>query len=93
MTVADVDGDGLLDLITGKRRWAHGPDGDIEPGAEPVVAVFLLKRNDQRVTFVPHIVDRSSGVGVQVHAADMNSDGRVDLMTASKLGTFVFLQQ
>ena len=27
-----MNGDGLKDIVTGKRFWAHGPDGD--PGAE-----------------------------------------------------------
>src|ERR1041385_5798290 len=36
LTLADVDGNGLPDVITGKRRWAHGPTGDVEPMATPV---------------------------------------------------------
>ena len=92
MTVADMNGDGLLDLVTGKRRWAHGPEGDIEPSAEPVVVWFELQRDGKRkVKFVPHVVDNASGVGVQVQAKDVNADGRPDILTASKLGTFVFL--
>jgi hypothetical protein len=34
---ADVDGDGLNDIVTGKRRWAHGINGDVEPKAPPVL--------------------------------------------------------
>jgi hypothetical protein len=94
ITVADINGDGLLDIVTGKRRWAHGPEGDIEPSAEPVVCWFELNRDDAgKVSFVPHVIDRASGVGVQVHAADVNDDGRVDILTASKLGTFVFVNR
>ena len=34
----DSDGDGLKDIITGKRFWAHGPTGDAEPNAAPYTA-------------------------------------------------------
>ncbi|MDG1896524.1 MAG: VCBS repeat-containing protein [Fuerstiella sp.] len=92
LTMADIDGDGLQDIITGKRRWAHGPKGDIEPGAEPVVYWFQLQRNsDGSAYYVPHLIDDNSGVGVQITAQDVNNDGRVDVLTSSKLGSFLFL--
>jgi hypothetical protein len=40
---------------------------------------------------VPHLVDKESGVGVQVGAVDVNGDKRPDVLTVSKLGAFVFL--
>jgi hypothetical protein len=32
-------------------------------------------------------------VGVQITLADVNQDNRLDILTASKLGTFAFLQR
>ena len=89
---ADLDGDGRRDIIVGKRMWAHGPKGDVEPEAAPVVYWFRHhRREDGSVTFTPHLIDDQSGVGVQITVADLNADARPDLLTASKLGVFLFL--
>ena len=41
----DINGDGLKDLVTGKRWWAHGPKGDADPNAP---ADALLVRGQAR---------------------------------------------
>lgn len=91
---ADIDGDGLKDIITGKRLWAHGPKGDIEPNADPVVYWFRQVREEGKPTrFEPILIDEQSGVGVQIKVADINGDGLLDVLTTSKRGTFVFHQR
>jgi hypothetical protein len=93
-TMADIDGDGVLDFITGKRRWAHGPNKDEEPGAAPVLYWFQIKRDGKGgADFIPHQIDDDSGVGTQVSAGDVNKDGKQDVMVGNKSGVFVFLQE
>ncbi len=90
--LVDINGDGLKDIVTGKRFWAHGPTGDAEPDAKPVVYGFELKREAGKATFTPRLIDDNSGVGTQVTVADLNRDGKPDVVTANKRGAFVFYQ-
>jgi len=91
LDLADINGDGLLDIITGKRMWAHGPMGDVEPNAPPVLYWFELRRSNYGASYIPHLIDDHSGVGVQVTAADVAGDTKPDILTVSKLGAFLFV--
>ena len=60
--LVDMDGDGLKDILVGKRFWAHGPTGDVEPNAAAVVYWFKLTRNpDKSAGFIPYLADDNSG--------------------------------
>ena len=89
--LADIDGDGLLDIITGKRFWAHGPKGDQEPNAPAVLYWFELTRKGGKAEYIPHQIDDNSGVGTQVAAGDVNGDGLLDIVVGNKKGAFVHL--
>ena len=90
----DMDGDGLKDIVTGKRFWAHGPAGDAEPDALAVIYWFKLVRSPEgKVSWVPQFVDDDSGVGTQVLATDLNGDGEPDIVVGNKKGTFVHLHE
>lgn len=92
--MTDMDSDGVADIVTGKRRWAHGPNADAEPSADPVLYWFQIKRaGDGGADFTPHLIDKESGVGTQVTTADLNKDGKPDVIVANKMGVFAFTQE
>jgi hypothetical protein len=94
LVVADVDGDGLKDLVTGKTFYAHPPGGgDPEADGTPVFYVFKLVRGAGGVSWEPHLVDSVVGLGRQFTTGDLNGDGKVDIAVASKHGAFLFFQQ
>jgi hypothetical protein len=93
MDLADIDGDGVLDLITGKRFWAHGPKGDADPNAWSVTYWFRLTRAGGKAVWTPHLIDDDAGVGTQVQALDVNGDKKPDVVVGNKRGAFVLLQK
>ena len=94
LLVADIDGDGIKDLITGKTFYAHPPGmGDPDADGTPVFYVFKLVRAGKTVTWEPHLVDSEVGLGRQFSVGDLNGDGKVDIAVASKHGAFLFFQE
>ncbi|MEX0585206.1 MAG: VCBS repeat-containing protein, partial [Pirellulales bacterium] len=91
--LADIDGDGLPDFVTGKRWWSHGGGG---PGGDQPAVLYWhqLKRESGRPVWTRHEIDpeQTSGVGTAFEVVDMNADGVLDVIISNKKGTFYFEQ-
>jgi hypothetical protein len=91
LAVIDMDGDGLKDIVTGKRFWAHGPTGDPEPNAPAVLYWFKLERPSKgEADFVPQLIDNNSGIGTQVVADFISNKKSPDILVGNKRGVFLF---
>ena len=103
MTLADLDGDGRVELITGKQLLAHN-GGDVG-GFEPT---FLFYYTIDKGHFQRHILSYSPvlpfftqhkndpppsyviGTGMRLNVDDMDGDGRLDIIVACRSGLYVF---
>lgn len=91
--LCDVNGDGLMDIVTGKRYFAHGSHGDVDPLAPAVLYWFELTRDNGQVRYIAHQIDNDSGVGTQVVAKRFPGDKYPHIVVGNKKGTFVFIPQ
>jgi 3-keto-disaccharide hydrolase/FG-GAP-like repeat/FG-GAP repeat len=90
LAMADVDGDGLKDIITGKRAWAHLDSySDPDPMGAAVLYWFKTIRDPKApggARFVPELIHNRSGVGSMIQVADLNKDGAIDIMAGTNRG-------
>jgi hypothetical protein len=94
---ADMNGDGILDFITGKRYWSHLENYNGEdPYGPAVLYVYRTVRNAKApggAEFVPELIHNKSGVGSSFEVMDLNKDGVPDIATAGAYGTYVFVSK
>ncbi len=92
VVLADIDRDGRMDLVSGKRHWAHMDTiSDADPDGEAVLYWYrTVVNSDGGVEFEPELIHNKSGVGSELKVIDINQDGLVDILVAGTHGTFVF---
>lgn len=95
--VADVDGDGIMDFIVGKRQFSHKDDFlDPDVYGPPYLYWYRTVRDKQApggARLEPELIHNNSGAGDNLLPVDLNGDGMMDIVAATKRGLFIFWGQ
>lgn len=86
--MADLNGDGRADYITGKRFLAHNGR---DTGDEDTPYLLWFEFTPGELPYYKeHIIDNDSGAGLNIVVEDMNKDKKLDIVIVNKNGIFLF---
>jgi acetyl esterase/lipase len=86
---ADIDGDGRLDLVAGKRYMGH--EGN-DPGEYDPLVIYWYRYDDQRRVWTRFPIQEfgPAGMDLDPKAIDIDGDGDIDLVAPSRNGLYLF---
>ncbi len=86
----DIDNDGHLELVTGKRYRAHQWN---DPGSHDPIGLYYFEINGgrfNRVTLDYGPASQASGAGIYFWVEDLDGNGYKDIVAPGKEGLYVF---
>ncbi len=92
LALADIDGDGIPEIIAGKRFMAHN---GADPGENQPLGVYYYHLTKKPTpTWTKHVISYNEGVGsgVNLVVADLNGDGHLDIVVTGKYGGPVWFE-
>ncbi len=87
--LADIDNDGALDLIAGKRYMGH--EGN-DPGEYDPLVIYWYKYDAQHKTWTRFPIQEPGPAGIDLDGKtiDIDGDGDLDLLAPSRNGLYLF---
>ena len=86
ITLADFDADGDLDLVTGKRFYAHNGK---DPGTNDPLGLYWYElTRGSKPEWKKHIISYDKGIsaGLSIPVVDIDGDGDLDIVVTGKFG-------
>lgn len=89
----DIDNDGEMELVTGKRYRAHNGN---DPGGHDNLGMYYFKWNGE--SFTKNVISygpfgEGKGAGIYFAVEDLNNSGFLDIVVAGKDGLAVFFNE
>jgi HEAT repeat protein len=92
LLLADLDGDGTEEVVSGKRYYAHNGN---DPGADHPLCVYAYGYDRSTHKWIRHPLHEGGrvGFGISTMAGDIDKDGDIDLLAPGKSGLYLLQNQ